>query len=211
MANVTFMDAGGLVTMRLPKNVSADQFSVALSIDCVPGAPLNSDFGAELASFGFRNGAKWRNNGANSCAISQISPPLRGGLESGANATAPTLTLAQPSSPAPAGKGRSRTDPKLKVEYYRGEIKTLTALKVKLAPIHDAHKGTLDACRTALQASHANHPVLASPEVTKTRLKLHDQIVESSAARGNDFRRYKEVSSMIDMLSREIERLEVAK
>lgn len=172
--------------------VEIDDGEYVLTIRLLEGAPVEKLTGALLAQ--------------NPRATVKVAP-LRG-VGTGAKSAPVRHWTGAPRYLPPASGATSGTGAKpTKIEYYRSEIKLLTAEKTELAPAFDAHGSALKSARSALHASHAKHSMACEPEIIAQRIAMHDRIVQASEKWGKQVGRYKEVKGLIETLTKEVERL----
>lgn len=192
MKRYLLRDGDFTFVLALPDDAPLEKLSGATlaQMTPLPSAPVRYSTGARLA------------HPKRASERSVTSPLLRGGLT---GAVAQRDPIAAP--PAKFSGARARSNPAEKIEYYRDEIKGLTAEKIGLAPIFDAHQALLKSTREHLQASHQQYPASCPVEVRDHRLSLHDRILDSSIERGRESRRYRDVDAMINTLSNELRRL----
>lgn len=191
-------EAGGLiVTMAVPTSVSKEEFLAVIGrrngaqpaagkAPNVP-APVPKSTGALLAQGG-----------------APVTPGLPKGTGTGADAAPVRRMTGAPLAPVPLG-GPVSSAPEHRLEFYRNEVKALTAERLTLAPDFDMHEDVVRNSRAALVASFRSHEVFATEDVKAHRDKHYARLLDAGVKWGRQTIRYKQVKAMIENLTREID------
>lgn len=102
-----------------------------------------------------------------------------------------------------AGKRPLLTDAQ-RAYRLRDDLRTAAARRAVVQPAADAHAAGLRAVRDRLQVFHAARPIVASEMDRRQCLAMHDDILEISIRWGRDARECRELSTIIDQLTREL-------
>lgn len=211
MVDVSVKGSGMTIVWRLPDHVSAMDFisyaetnlgAEAHVLDAAKQtnavAPLQNECGASVAQ----------------TAAPHDEVPPKGGRASGASAPLLPLTRRSPARPSPSREGTGRKQSAAeRIEYYRSEVRLLTAEKVKLTPAHDSHHAMVKSARDALTASFKSHPdpVVMPEDIRTYRQSQYAKLVEAGERWGRHFKQFKHVRGLITVMTAEADRLEKAK
>jgi hypothetical protein len=113
-------------------------------------------------------------------------------------------------TPAPSGAAVAHRYPNRvsdKLVQARQAVREAASLRAELQPHADAHSSAIRAARERLQAHHDKFGMLCHPDEIKRRLAIHDDILAASIRWGKQAREYRELNTIINQLTRQIEQL----
>lgn len=113
-------------------------------------------------------------------------------------------------TPAPGGAAVAHRSPNGvsdKLAQIRQSVREAATRRAELQPHADAHSSAIRAARERLQDHHKVFGMMCHPDEIKRRLAIHDDILNASIRWGKQARQYRELNTIIDQLTRQIEQL----